>query len=179
VFSGEPALPRITSQCQATNRPQSVLVSEPHCGNVMLMAKRTSPIKRKNARTATSWKDRDGERPSARKKAVSCPIVGIGGSAGGFEAAMEFLHHLPPKNGMAFVILQHLDPRHASRLPNLLGRTTEMPVIEVTKRVKPQPNTVYVQPPNKFVILRKGSLTLVKRTERPNLAIDHFLKPMA
>ncbi|OLC29025.1 MAG: hypothetical protein AUH91_00980 [Verrucomicrobia bacterium 13_1_40CM_4_54_4] len=51
-----------------------------------------------------------------------CPIVGIGGSAGGFEAAMELLQNLPPRTGMAFVIVQHLDPHHASRLPNLLGK---------------------------------------------------------
>src|SRR5215467_14492322 len=96
------------------------------------MAKRLSPTKRKNARTVSAREDRDGERPSARKKAVSCPIVGIGGSAGGFEAAMELLHHLPPKNGMAFVIVQHLDPHHASRLPTLLSRATQMSVLEIS-----------------------------------------------
>src|SRR5262249_50112072 len=145
----------------------------------MLMAKRQSPTRRKDARTVSARKNRDGQRPSAPKKAVSCPIVGIGGSAGGFEAAMELLEHLPAQNGMAFVVVQHLDPRHASRLPNLLGRMTQMPVVEVIKRVKPQANTVYVQPPNKCVILKKGALTLIKRTERLNLAIDHFFESLA
>ncbi|HEY4757480.1 MAG TPA: chemotaxis protein CheB, partial [Chthoniobacterales bacterium] len=60
-----------------------------------------------------------------------CPIVGIGGSAGGFEAAMDLLRHLPPQTGMAFVIVQHLDPHHGSRLPNLLGKATSMPVSEI------------------------------------------------
>ena len=55
-------------------------------------------------------------KSSASTKKTGCPIVGVGGSAGGFEAGMELLRHLPAKNGMAFVIVQHLDPHHASRL---------------------------------------------------------------
>ena len=104
----------------------------------------------------------------------SCPIVGIGGSAGGFEAAMDLLRHLPPKTGMAFVIVQHLDPHHGSRLPNLLGKATSMPVAEITGTITPQPNAVYVQPPNKCVIAKNGKLTLVPRTERLNVAHRPF-----
>ena len=112
-------------------------------------------------------------------KNSSCPIVGIGGSAGGFEAAMELLRHLPPRTGMAFVIVQHLDPHHGSRLPNLLGKATSMPVTEITGTISPKPNAVYVQPPNKCVIAKNGKLTLVQRTERLNLAIDHFFESLA
>src|SRR6266581_3747983 len=108
-----------------------------------------------------------------------CPIVGIGGSAGGFEAAMEFLRQLSSKTGMAFVIVQHLDPHHASRLSNLLGKVTAMPVSEVTETTTPRPNTVYVQPPNKCVIAKNGALTLVRREERLNIAIDHFFESLA
>src|SRR5260370_33515257 len=78
------------------------------------------------------------------KSSESCPIVGIGGSAGGFEAAMEFLRQLPSKTGMAFVIVQHLDPHHASPLSNLLGKVTAMPGSEVTETTKPKHNTDYV-----------------------------------
>ncbi len=112
-------------------------------------------------------------------KSSACPIVGIGGSAGGFEAAMDLLHHLPSKTGMAFVIVQHLDPHHGSRLPNLLGKATSMPVTEVTGTTTPKPNTVYVQPPSKCVIAKNGKLTLVTRTERLNVAIDHFFESLA
>src|SRR5439155_4857990 len=108
-----------------------------------------------------------------------CPIVGIGGSAGGFEAAMELLQNLPPRTGMAFVIVQHLDPHHASRLPNLLGKGTAMPVSEVTQTTTPKPNTVYVQPPNKCVIAKAGMLTVVQREERLNVALVHFLESLA
>src|SRR5438477_2706213 len=83
---------------------------------------------------------------SASTKKTGCPIVGVGGSAGGFEAAMELLRHLPAKNGMAFVIVQHLDPHHASRLAALLGRVTHVPAIEVTGTTVPGPHTVYVTP---------------------------------
>src|SRR5881296_2241858 len=113
------------------------------------------------------------------KSSASCPIVGIGGSAGGFEAAMEFLRQLPSKTGMAFVIVQHLDPHHASRLSNLLGKVTAMPVSEVTGTTTPKPNTVYVQPPNKCVIAKDSTLTLVRREERLNVGIDHFFESLA
>jgi len=108
-----------------------------------------------------------------------CPIVGVGGSAGGFEAAMELLRHLPVKNGMAFVIVQHLDPHHASRLASLLGKVTSMPVSEVTETTTPEPNTVYVQPSNKCVVVKNGELMLTRRSERLNVAIDHFFESLA
>ncbi len=92
---------------------------------------------------------------------------------------MDLLRHLPPKTGMAFVIVQHLDPHHGSRLPNLLGKATSMPVAEITGTITPQPNSVYVQPPNKCVIAKNGKLTLVSRTERLNVAIDHFFESLA
>src|SRR5437660_11939157 len=108
-----------------------------------------------------------------------CPIVGIGGSAGGFEAAMELLRNLPPKTGMAFVIVQHLDPHHARRTGNLLRKVTAMPVSAVTETTTPKPNTVYVQPPDKCVIAKNGTLRVVQREERVNVAIDHFFESLA
>src|SRR6266550_3576966 len=120
--------------------------------------------------------DGPGEK---EKSSAICPIGGIGGSAGGFEAAMEFLRNLPQKTGMAFVIVQHLDPHHVSRLSNLLGKVTAMPVSEVTRTTTPKPNTVYVQPPNKCVIAKNGALTLARREQRVNVAIDHFFESLA
>src|SRR5437764_6840608 len=60
------------------------------------------------------------------------PVVGIGASAGGLEAFSEFLRHLPEKSGMAFVLVQHLDPTHISVLQEILSRATRIPVEEVT-----------------------------------------------
>src|ERR1051326_2678214 len=93
------------------------------------------PAKRKaKKKAAPRGKEKGGRRRSSKGTAArpACPIVGIGGSAGGFEAAMELLRHLPVNSGTAFAIVQHLDPHHASRLASLLGRVTKMPVIEVT-----------------------------------------------
>src|SRR5437868_2414202 len=143
---------------------------------------------RKQARNASAHKKRNRHRSKSQSadpyvtgkgKDGSCPIVGIGGSAGGFEAAMELLRHLPTRTGMAFVIVQHLDPHHGSRLPNLLGKATSMPVTGVTETITPQPNAIYVQPPNKCVIAKNGKLTLVSRTEKLNVAIDHFFESLA
>src|SRR6058998_3563971 len=143
---------------------------------------------RKRARSASAHKKRNRHRTKSqggdpyvtgKGKDGSCPIVGIGGSAGGFEATMELLRHLPARTGMAFVIVQYLDPHHASRLSNLLGKVTAMPVSEVTGTTTPKPNTVYVQPPNKCVIAKDSTLTLVRREERLNVAIDHFFESLA
>ncbi|MFN2541239.1 MAG: chemotaxis protein CheB, partial [Chthoniobacterales bacterium] len=122
---------------------------------------------------------RDSATRSTTKKSINCPLVGVGGSAGGFEATMELLRHLPARNGMTFVIVQHLDPHHVSRLASLLGKATPMPVIEITKTTKPEPSTVYVQPPNKCVAVKNGALALVPRTRHPNVAIDHFFESLA
>src|SRR5436309_12603715 len=143
---------------------------------------------RKQARSAPAHKKRNRHRTKSQSadpyvrgkgKDGSCPIVGIGGSAGGFEAAMELLRHLPAKSGMAFVIVQHLDPHHASRLAALLGKVTDMPVTEITGKTIPKENAVYVQPPSKCVIVKNGALTLIRRTGQLNLAIDHFFESLA
>jgi len=92
---------------------------------------------------------------------------------------MELLRHLPAKNGMSFVVVQHLDPHHASKLASLLGKVTSMPVIEITKTTRPQPNTVYVQPSNKCVLVKNGELVLVRRTRQVNVSIDQFFESLA
>jgi chemotaxis response regulator CheB len=88
------------------------------------------PKQRKRGASAIRRRKIDLRNKRKTKEAFS-PIVGIGGSAGGFEAAMELLRHLSPTTGMAFVIVQHLDPHHASRLPKLLSKVTAMPVVEL------------------------------------------------
>src|SRR5947207_3974041 len=138
-----------------------------------------SRVKTSDRRSSQSKLAKAQPRSEPAKAKLGCPIVGIGGSAGGFEAAMDLLRHLPTRTGMAFVIVQHLDPHHGSRLPNLLGKATSMPVSEVTETITPKPDAVYVQPPNKCVIAKNGKLTLVTRTEKLNVAIDHFFESLA
>jgi two-component system CheB/CheR fusion protein len=109
------------------------------------------------------------------------PIVGIGASAGGLEAFSALLKHLPLDTGMAFVLVQHLDPEHESALTQVLARETSLPVNEVTDNLRVEPNHVYVIPPNTNLSIAAGVLTLGPRpkTRKPHRAIDFFLEALA
>jgi chemotaxis methyl-accepting protein methylase len=109
------------------------------------------------------------------------PIVGIGASAGGLEALEGFLRATPVDSGMAFVIVQHLDPTHKALMPELLQRATDMPVVEVKDLTRVRPGCVYVIPPNKDMSLLRGVLHLLAPTERRGmrLPIDFFLRSLA
>src|SRR6266702_5238257 len=121
-------------------------------------AKKSSPTSRTSSRK-TSSKTRRNSRPrpaladseyrSAKSDGDLFPIVGVGASAGGLEAFTRLVEQLPPDTGMAFVLVQHLDPEHESKLPQLLGRATNLPVLEVVNNTRVKPNHIYVIPPNR------------------------------
>ena len=121
------------------------------------------------------------ESPASVASDSNFPIVGIGCSAGGLEALDAFLKYLPADSGMAFVIIQHLDPSYISTLPQLLQRTTVMPVVEALEGMPVNANCVYVIPPNKDIALLHGVLHLYEPTERRGLRlpIDFFLRSLA
>lgn len=112
---------------------------------------------------------------------VSFPIVGIGASAGGLEALEQFLGRVPAGSGMAFVIVQHLDPTHKGIMPELLQRVTGMKVIQVKDRTKVHPDRVYVIPPNKDMSILHGVLHLLEPVAPRGLRlpIDFFLRSLA
>ena len=85
-------------------------------------------------------------------------IVAIGASAGGLDAFKTFFAHMPPDSGMAFVLVQHLDPSHESMLVELLGRHTAMTVTEAESRMRATANRVFVIPPNATLTIRDGVL---------------------
>jgi two-component system CheB/CheR fusion protein len=87
-------------------------------------------------------------------------IVGIGASAGGLEAFEQFFGNMPPDSGMAFVIVQHLDPSRHSSVPDILTRYTKMPIREATDGLKVEPNSIYLIPPNKSMGIQDGILYL-------------------
>ena len=91
------------------------------------------------------------------------PIVGIAASAGGLEAFTDLLRHLPADTGMAFVLIQHLDPNHKSFLAEILSRSTQMPVNQVQDGQAVEPNQVYVIPPNTKMVVSRGVLELSPR----------------
>jgi chemotaxis methyl-accepting protein methylase len=109
------------------------------------------------------------------------PIVGIGASAGGLEALEQFLGRVPEGSGMAFVVVQHLDPTHQGMMAQLLQRVTGMKVIQVKDRTKVRPNCVYVIPPNKDMSILHGVLHLLEPAAPRGLRlpIDFFLRSLA
>jgi two-component system, chemotaxis family, CheB/CheR fusion protein len=109
------------------------------------------------------------------------PIVGIGASAGGLEAFTQLLNHLPIDTGMAFVLVQHLDPHHPSLLSEILARTTSMPVHQAQEGMAIAPNQVYVIPPNTSMTIAQGTLHLTprERSQRSSKAIDTFFNSLA
>jgi two-component system CheB/CheR fusion protein len=108
-------------------------------------------------------------------------IVGIGASAGGLDSLLQLLGALPNDTGMAFVVVQHLDPGRSSALSELLDRGTGMPVVQAGNNMEVQPNHVYVIPPNKDMVFGDGLLQLGPRTEirGEHRSIDRFLRSLA
>lgn len=109
------------------------------------------------------------------------PIVGIGASAGGLKAIEVLIQHIPPNSGIAFVIVQHLDPDSKGMMCELLQRITAMSVVTVTDRLKVQPNHVYVIPPNRSMSLLSGLFHLFEPIESRGLRlpIDFFFRSLA
>ena len=112
---------------------------------------------------------------------INFPIVGIGASAGGLEAFTLLLKHLPTDTGMAFVLVQHLDPDHESALSGLLSRTTSMTVREVTEKIRVEPNHIYVIPPDRLLSFSRGMLDLQPRpiSRRLTHSIDFLFESLA
>jgi two-component system CheB/CheR fusion protein len=109
------------------------------------------------------------------------PVVGIGASAGGLEALKRLLPTLPIDAGMAYLVVLHLDPSRESHLTEILGRATEMPVLEARHHQRVEPNQVYIIPPNVGMAVGGGVLHLVPRGEvrAPHLPVDYLFRSMS
>lgn len=134
----------------------------------------TAVIKKEKSKASSSVR-------ITRKAAEKFPIVGIGASAGGLEALEQFLGHVPENSGMAYVVIQHLDPTQKGMLPELLQRITPMKVFQAADRMSVKVNTVYVIPPNKSMSILNGVLHLFEPVESRGmrLPIDFFLRSLA
>ena len=138
-------------------------------------------------KNASAGRQRTEPPKAARRKMPalagprSFPIVGIGASAGGLEALEQFLGRVPAGSGMAFIIVQHLDPTRKGVMPELLQRITAMKVIQVKDRTRVEPNWVYVIPPNKDMSILHGILHLLEPAPPRGLRlpIDFFLRSLA
>ncbi|HWK03227.1 MAG TPA: CheR family methyltransferase [Puia sp.] len=109
------------------------------------------------------------------------PVVAIGASAGGLEAISKLLENLSPSLGMAYIVIQHLSPDHESILPELLHKKTKMKVLQVENGMEVLPDAVFVIPPNAFMSIVDGKLTLIPRKKNDGTyhSIDFFLTALA
>ena len=107
--------------------------------------------------------DRPAEHPA--DPPVLPRIVGLGASAGGLDALAQFLAHVPASSGLAYVVVQHLDPTHKAMLGELLQRATAMPVREAGEAMRVQADAVYVIPPNTELSVARGVLHLAAPAE--------------
>ena len=160
--------------------------------NVSMKKRRQSSLKKPdgislsaNARgSARSFANQRASRRSEKAPSVvqnGPPIVGVGASAGGLDAFTQLLRALPQNTGMAFVLVQHLEPTHESMLTKLLSGATKMPVQEVHEGMRAEANHVYVIPANADLSLMDGLLHVVGRRAPAghHLPIDYFFRSLA
>ncbi len=121
------------------------------------------------------------KKPADHTDDLAFPIVGIGSSAGGLNSLEKFFKNMPGDSGMAFIIVAHLDPSHATLLPELLRDFTKMQVTLVEDEMKIVPNSVYIIPPNKSMTIAQKKLFLFPKAEPygSRLPIDTFMRSLA
>jgi two-component system CheB/CheR fusion protein len=142
------------------------------------------PLTRKGVKAVKAVKPPGGATlkpaPSPARDALF-PIVGIGASAGGLEALESLLKPVPVTSGMAFVVVQHLDPTHKGILVELLQRATPIPVVQIEDQTLVERNHIYVIPPNTDLSILHGMLHLLQPAEPRGLRlpIDFFLRSLA
>ena len=124
---------------------------------------------------------RAGGRKAASHGSPDFPVVGIGASAGGLEACRKLIGALPAGNGVAFILVQHLDPTHESMMVDLLAGYTTMPVRQAVDGMQLQPDHFYVIPPGTYLSVENGALHLSQPQARhgARLPFDFLLHSLA
>ncbi|HEY6432685.1 MAG TPA: chemotaxis protein CheB [Acetobacteraceae bacterium] len=102
----------------------------------------------------------DAEAAERETVGTACPIVGVGASAGGVDALRRLFPNVQSDCGMAFVVVQHLDPARQSALAEVLARSSALPVVQIENETEVEPNHVYVIPPNASLTIQNGRLLL-------------------
>ena len=141
--------------------------------------------KKKQTKSNSSPKASSGAKAKisagVAKEHLRLPVVGIGSSAGGLEALELFFSNVPSDTNMIFVIIQHLSPRHKSIMADILMKYTQMKVMQIKDNQEIKPNHVYLNPPDKNVIIlnRRLHLTEPTQTRGVNLPIDCFFRSLS
>ena len=140
---------------------------------------RRKPIAARVARAP--GRDPKSRAPKMMEGRAAPLIVGLGASAGGLDAFKTFFTRMPPQSGMAFVLVQHLDPQHKSLLVELLSKHTEMPVVPAEDGMTADADRVFVIPPNAVLTIKDGILHVAtpappRELRRP---VDMFFASLA
>jgi two-component system CheB/CheR fusion protein len=110
-------------------------------------------------------------------------IAALGASAGGLEAYEKFFSKMPADSGMAFVLVPHLDPDHASLMPELIRKATDMPVQQIEEGMQAAPDQVFIVPPDRDLAILNGVFQLMKRVSGSkggvHMPIDYFFRALA
>lgn len=146
-----------------------------------MATRKPAPVKSFAKRKSTIAPAKNRIPRQESKKEEAFPIVGMGASAGGLEAFEKFFAHVPLNIRMAFILVPHLDPGHASMMTELLKRVTKLEVNEAQDGVRVEPHHVYVIPPNKDMSVYHGVLNLETPTKTHGLRmpIDSFFRSIA
>ncbi len=149
-------------------------------------AKKKTPAAKKPKKTASSKKTSPASKKKpatekTKKADTSFPIIGIGASAGGLDSFEKFFTHMSSDSGMAFVLVQHLDPTQKSILAELLNKFTSMEIHEVKDGIKIQSNGLYIIKPGKDMGILNGKLHLIEQTgpRGTSTPIDFFFRSLA
>src|SRR5688572_15022148 len=98
-------------------------------------------------------------------------IVGVGASAGGLESLERMFRNMPCDTGMTFVVIQHLSPDFKSLMDELLARYTSLPIYRAEEGLRVEPNSIYLIPPKKEMIIADGRLLLTDKDPKPALTM--------
>lgn len=126
-------------------------------------------------------KPREEEAPAAATEGSPVAIAGIGASAGGLVALEAFFAHVPRATGIAYVVVTHQAPDQPSSLPEILQRSTTLPVVKIEDGMRAKPDTVYIIPPNVDLFILHGTFTLIEQAlhQGLRLPIDTFFRQLA
>lgn len=117
---------------------------------------------------------------SEQSPSLDFPVVGIGASAGGLEACIEFFDAMPSNSGIAFVVVLHLAAERESMIADIFSKHTEMPVTQAEEGTEVEPNHVFVIPPGRALTIKDGHLVLGKLREASiSRPIDDFFRSLA
>jgi two-component system, chemotaxis family, CheB/CheR fusion protein len=144
------------------------------------MATRSSSTAARHAALSSDLSDARSEHSATSRSDAAVRVVGIGASAGGLDAFIDLVSALPAGTGLAFVLIQHLDPRHHSLLVEILAGSTAMPVHEVVDGIRVERDHIYVIPPDAEMTIDDDVLRLAPRVQKvPHRPLDHFFRSLA